>query len=137
MGILDRFKKKEGKDVGFTFGIEGKISYPKEKERWELFGKPLCSVINQFYEKGVVEYFTDEKKELLTAVNVICWGPNFSVTGDEEEFYKKLFAIILNGFDEFFKSKGINYKLEKIFNPLTMEEEIVDWTKKRFPNNCR
>jgi hypothetical protein len=132
---VDLFNEKvKGKDVGFVLGIKGNVPYPEKNTRWDLFGKPLCSYVNPYYEKCAVEYFMDESKQFLTAINVICWNSKFTVSKKEDEaqkFYGNFYSAIYRSFESFFNSRNIEFELEKMFNPMPLEKEAHDFILKK------
>ena len=132
LGIFN--KKIKGKDVGFVLGIKGKVPYPQDSERWKLFGSPLCAYVNPYYGECAVEYFKDGTGQFLTAINVICWKPNFKVSENEseqEKFYTNFYLMIYRNFEAFFKGKNIEFVLEKMFNPHAIENEVVNFVHER------
>ena len=132
MDILN--KKTKGKDVGFVLGIKGKVIYPPDSERWKLFGSPLCAYVNPYYGKCAVEYFKDETGTFLTAINVICWEAKFEVSKNEnkqQKFYTNFYSTIYRNFEAFFRSRNIEFKLEKMFSPYPIEKEATNFVHER------
>lgn len=136
---MDIFNKKlKGKDVGFVLGIKGMVPYPKESERWKIFGYPLCVYVNPYYGKCAVEYFKDETGQFLTAVNVICWDAKFKVSqnqNEQQKFYINFYSMIGGNFQSFFKSKNIECELEKMFNPVPIEKEVTHFVNEKNQEN--
>jgi len=43
--------KIKGKDMTFVIRIEGPVPYPEQDIRWNKYGSPLCSLVNQHFDK--------------------------------------------------------------------------------------
>jgi len=43
--------KIKGKDMTFVIRIEGPVPYPEQDIRWKKYGSPLCSLVNQHFDK--------------------------------------------------------------------------------------
>ena len=76
----------------------------------------------------------DGTGQFLTAINIICWNAKFKVNkieSEQEKFYTNFYSIFYRCFEKFFKGKGIDFELERIFNPVQIENEVANFIDDR------
>jgi len=131
-------EKKENKNLGCTIEVISSVPYPKEEERWKIYGGPLCSILNRYFDEATVEYYyypaelarKERFSGKLGKLDVTCFGPKFAYKKSEEWlFLGNLFQRISTEVEAFFRSMGITAFVKRFYFPT--DSSLKDFAMKR------
>lgn len=100
----------QGKPIGMEIWVKNSILYPDEKIRWGLYGKPLSSVFEPYFESVAIEYYQIEGKLHHFIVHAL--KPSYRINQpNEDEFYNKFFAKLSNDVVNLFLTMNISVQI--------------------------
>jgi len=117
------FPKKRNKM--FIIEIGSGIPYPKEEQRWQIFGEPLSRIFAPYFlgDKHF-QWFRDDSDNLLAGINVVCFESSSKWKDSQNEQKDiELFSSLILPINDFFVKCGSWAAITGLFD---VEESSLD-----------